>query len=64
MLHTLFSDVPVEQQETVAGGNEISCSCSNTKLEGKDFNEEIRSNPALQDLLTFFIANNQWSIFP
>lgn len=29
MLHTLFSDVPVEQQETVAGGDGIFCSCFN-----------------------------------
>jgi hypothetical protein len=45
MLHTLFSDVPVEQQETVAGGNEISCSCSNKEFspeESKNLNEILK----------------------
>ncbi|MBE9251202.1 hypothetical protein IQ226_19115 [Dolichospermum sp. LEGE 00240] len=47
MLHTLFSDVPVEQQETVAGGDGISCSCFN-KVSQEDpkkfdkFVQEIR----------------------
>ena len=45
MLHTLFSNVPVEQQETVAGGNEISCSCSN-----KEFPEEFK-NLKLNEIL-------------
>lgn len=43
MLHTLFSDVPVEQQETVAGGNSCYCSCSDNKLSEEEskklFNE-------------------------
>ncbi|MDM3849750.1 MAG: hypothetical protein PT119_07160 [Aphanizomenon gracile PMC627.10] len=46
MLHTLFSDVPVEQQETVAGGDGSSCFCSNKKFspeESKKFDEILRS---------------------
>ena len=46
MLHTLFSDVPVEQQETVAGGDKTSCSCSNKEFspeESKKLNEILRS---------------------
>lgn len=39
MLHTLFSDVPVEQQETVAGGNSCYCSCSDNKLSREELDE-------------------------
>ena len=43
MLHTLFSDVPVEQQETVAGGDKTSCSCSISPEESKKLDEILRS---------------------
>lgn len=42
MLHTLFSDVPVEQQETVAGGNN-NCSCSTTLLTGEEAKKFLES---------------------
>ncbi|WP_160170588.1 hypothetical protein [Aphanizomenon flos-aquae] len=45
MLHTLFSDVPVEQQETVVGGDN-RCSCSTTSLteeQAKEFLESLKT---------------------
>ena len=48
MLHTLFSNVPVEQQETVAGGNSY-CSCSN-----KEFSPE--ESEKLKEILEKFFG--------
>ncbi|QSV71150.1 MAG: hypothetical protein HEQ20_10765 [Aphanizomenon flos-aquae KM1D3_PB] len=41
MLHTLFSNVPVEQQETVAGGNSY-CSCSNKEFISPEESEKLK----------------------
>ena len=53
MLHTLFSDVPIEQQETVVGGNN-NCSCSNTQLteeQAKELFEFLKTLNNLGEIL-------------
>jgi hypothetical protein len=42
MLHTLFSDVPVEQQETVVGGESFSYYSFSRTNKGKELTKEER----------------------